>query len=75
MFGPSSISLYKSNSVDWDEREQDWKKPQYSMHEDHIASPSLVPRLPRPVLSLAVWKAGGRPGRIYHMMRATADVT
>jgi len=36
---------------------------------------SLVPRPPCPALSLAVRKAGGRPGRIYHVMRAAADVT
>ena len=36
---------------------------------------SLVPRPPCPALSLAVRKAGGRPGRIYHIMRAIVDVT
>ena len=32
--------------------------------------PSLIPRPPHPALSLAVWKAGGRPGWIYHVMHA-----
>jgi len=36
---------------------------------------ALFPGLHTPLLSLAVQKAGGRPGRNYHVMRATADVT
>jgi len=36
---------------------------------------SLVPRPPRPAFVACSMKAGGRPGRIYHVMRATADVT
>jgi len=36
---------------------------------------ALFPGLHAQLLSLAVRKAGGRPGRIYHMMRAAADVT
>jgi len=32
------------------------------------------PGLHAQLLSLAVWKAGRRPGRIYHVMRATADI-
>ena len=36
---------------------------------------SLVPRPPRPAFVACSTKSGGRPGRIYHMMRATADVT
>jgi len=33
------------------------------------------PGLHAQLLSLAVRKAGRRPGRIYHVMRAAADVT
>jgi len=35
---------------------------------------SLVPRPPRPTFVACSTKSGGRPGRIYHVMRATADV-
>jgi len=36
---------------------------------------ALLPGLHTQLLSLTVWKVGwGRPGRIYHMMRAAADV-
>jgi len=41
----------------------------------HALIASLVPLgLHAQLLSLAVQKAGGRPGRIYHVMRAAADV-
>ena len=33
------------------------------------------PGLHAQLLSLAVRKVGGRPGHIYHIMRATADVS
>jgi len=33
------------------------------------------PGLHAQLLSLAVQKTGGRPGRIYHMMHAAADIT
>ena len=36
---------------------------------------SLVPRPSRPAFFTCSMKAGGRPGRICHVMRATADVT
>ena len=36
-------------------------------------SPSPFPGLHAQLLSLAVQKAEGRPGSIYHVMRATAD--
>jgi len=36
---------------------------------------ALFPGLHAQLLSLAVRKAGGRPGRIYHVMCAAADVT
>ena len=36
---------------------------------------ALFPGLHTQLLSLAVRNAGGRPGRTYHVMRATADVT
>ena len=41
-----------------------------------IVLDSLVPRPPRPVFVAchAVRKAGRRPGRIYHVMHAAADV-
>jgi len=35
---------------------------------------SLVPRPPRPAFVACSVKSGWRPGRIYHVMRATADV-
>jgi len=35
---------------------------------------SLVPRPPRPAFVACSTKSGGRPGRIYHVMRAAADV-
>ena len=37
--------------------------------------PSLVPRPPRPAFVACSTKSGRRPGRIYHVMRAAADVT
>ena len=40
----------------------------------HSAVPSLVPRPPRPAFVACSTKSGGRPGRIYHVMRAVADV-
>ena len=36
--------------------------------------PSLVPRPPRPAFVACSTKSGGRPGQIYHVMRAAADV-
>jgi len=36
---------------------------------------SLIPRPPRPAFVACSTKSGGRPGRIYHVMRATADIT
>jgi len=36
---------------------------------------SLVPRPPLPAFVACSKKSGGKPGRIYHVMRATADVT
>ena len=36
---------------------------------------ALFPGLHAQLLSLTVQKAGGRPGRIYQVMRAAADVT
>jgi len=36
--------------------------------------PSLVPRPPRPAFVTCSTKSGGRPGWIYHVMRAAADV-
>ena len=48
-------------------------------HQDVLASShkglASFPGLHAQTLSLAVRKAGGRPGRIYHVMRAAADVT
>ena len=44
------------------------------MHEDHIASPSLVPSPPRPAFVTRSMKSGERPGRIYHVMHAAAEV-
>jgi len=38
------------------------------------SSCSLVPRPPRPAFITCSTKSGGRPGRTYHVMRATADV-
>ena len=35
---------------------------------------SLVPRPPRPAFVACSTKCGGRPGRIYHVMRAAADI-
>ena len=35
---------------------------------------SLVPRPPRPAFVACSTKSGGRPGRIYHVMRAATDV-
>ena len=40
-----------------------------------MSSLALFPGLHAQLLSLAVQNAGGKPGRIYHMMQATADVT
>ena len=40
-----------------------------------VVHSSLVPRPHAQLLSLAVRKVRRRPGRIYHMMRAAADVT
>ena len=40
-----------------------------------MGSLASFPGLHAQLLSLAVRKAGGRPGRIYHVMRATTDVT
>ena len=37
--------------------------------------PSLVSRPPRPAFVACSTKSGGKPGRIYHVMRAVADVT
>jgi len=36
---------------------------------------SLVPRPSRPALVACSTKSGGRPGRIYHVVCAAADVT
>ena len=36
---------------------------------------SLVPRPPRPAFVACSTKSGKRPGQIYHVMRAAADVT
>jgi len=36
---------------------------------------ALFPGLHAQLLSLAVRKVGGRPGRIYHVMCAAADIT
>ena len=36
---------------------------------------SLVPRSPCQAFVTLNTKGGGRPGRIYHVMRAAADVT
>ena len=41
----------------------------------HGALTSLVPRPPRPAFVTCSTKNGGRPGRIYHVMRASADFT
>ena len=41
----------------------------------HTHTHSLVPRPLRPAFVAYGMKSRGRPGRIYHMMRATADVT
>ena len=40
----------------------------------HLLLLALFPGLHVQLLSLAVRKAGGRPERIYHVMRAAADV-
>jgi len=36
---------------------------------------ALFPGLHAQLLSLTVQKVGGMPGQIYHVMRATADIT
>jgi len=47
------------------------------MHEDQIASSSLVLSPPHPafVARARSTKSGESPGRIYHVMHAAADVT
>ena len=44
-------------------------------HSWTLPSVASVPGLHAQLLSLAVRKAGSRPGQIYHVMRAAADVT
>jgi len=39
-----------------------------------MAQPSLVPRPPHPAFVACSTKSGGRPGLIYHVMCAAADV-
>jgi len=39
-----------------------------------VNTSSLVPRPPRPAFVACSTKSGGRPGRIYQVMRATADI-
>ena len=41
----------------------------------HGSGGSLVPRPLHPAFVAYSMKSGGRPGRIYHMMCATADAT
>ena len=52
-----------------------WKMP-HPLHDAKLRLQySLVPRPPRPAFVACSTKSGARPGQIYHMMRAAADVT
>ena len=48
-----------------------WSRAQLSPTRSEV---SLVPRPPRPAFVACSMKSGGRPGRIYHVMHAAADV-
>ena len=49
-----------------------WEEP--GNEATDLSSTSLVPRPPRPAFVACSTKSGGRPGRTYHVMRATTDV-